>query len=362
MMDILPMQIGSLFEGLITSVGYIAIILLLIVSSFVALLVIVWLRRKFDFEGQGEPIGRVHIEIMGKYALEGNLAEWQMIDHEQLDLLKQHDELKVVPDVLKQMYKEKQLFIYSLKNPDDSDIVDKIGNRTFIISSGNLKSEKYFWYSQKGKFTFRSIFTKEKTRNVVVYSSAKKVQVLNEDRNLDDWWVMSPLPIVEEKQEVGFDSKVVGGMSHHIEIKEITNGKALSSALNFIPFVTDALSKNDYLKKELEETKNHLDDRTKQLLQANQKLQKKKRQLGQKPYVVRGKNESSTKEKQNVMMMVVAVVLGAMTVMFVPDFLKNMPTQSAQFIGMVLALVVVGGIVYMQNKQKPVEEVEVDDN
>jgi hypothetical protein len=356
------LQAVGLFDGLISSVGYIAIILLLLVVGFGSVIFIVWLRRKFDFEGQGEPIGRVHIEIMGKYALEGNLAEWQMIDPEQLDLLKQHDELKVVPDVLKQMYNEKQLFIYTLKNPDDSDIMDKLGNRTFIISSGNLKSEKYFWYSQKGKFTFRSIFTKEKTRNVVVYSSARKVQVLNEDRNLDDWWVMSPLPIVNEKQVVGFDSKVVGGMSHHIEVKEITNGKALSSALNFIPFVTDALSKNDYLKKELEETKNHLDDRTKQLLQANQKLQKKKRQLGQKPYVVRGKNEQSIKEKQSIMMMVVAVVLGSMTVMFVPDFLKNMPEQSAQFVGMVVALIAVGGIAYMQNKSKPPEEVEVDEN
>ena len=234
------------FEGLISSVGYLAIILLLFVVAFGAVITIVWLRRKFDFEGSGEPIGRVHIEIMGKYALEGNLAEWQMIDPEQLDLLKQHEELKVVPDVLKQMYKEKQLFIYTLKNPDDSDIMDKLGNRTFIISSGDLKTDTYSWFSQKGKFTFRSIFTKEKTRNIVVYSSAKKVSVLNEDRNLDDWWIMSPLPIVEQKSVVGFDGKI-GDMAHHIEIKEITNGKSLASALNFTPFVTDALSKNDFV-------------------------------------------------------------------------------------------------------------------
>lgn len=358
-LDILPLQF---FEGLVSSVGYIAIILLIIVLAFVGLIVIVILRRKFDFEGSGEPIGRVHIEIMGKYALEGNLAEWQMIDPEQLDLLKQHDELKLVPDVLKQLYKEKNLFIYTMKNPDDSDILDKIGNRTFIISSGDLKSEKYYWYSQKGKFTFRSIFSKEKTRNIVAYSSARKVQVLNADRNLDDWWLLSPMPIVANKEMIGFNNKVVDGMTHHIEIKEITNGKALASALNFIPFVVDALSKNDYLKKELAETIDHLDDRTKQLLQSNQKLQKKKRQMGQKPYVVKGKSESITKEKTNAMMAIISVIMGALTVMFVPNFLSNMPVQSAQFVGLVIAVIGIGGVIYIQGKSKPHEDIEVDDN
>lgn len=355
------LQTGEWFEGLISSVGYLAIILLLFVVAFSVVILIVWLRRKFDFEGTGEPIGRVHIDIMGKYALEGNLAEWQMIDPDQLDLLKQHDQLKVVPDVLKQMYKEKALYIYTLKNPDDSDIMDKLGHRTFIISSGDLKSEKYSWFSQKGKFTFRSIFTKEKTRNCTVYSSAKRVQVLNEDRNLDDWWIMSPLPIVALKENVGFDNRV-GEMAHYIEVKEIVSGKQLAHAVNFTPFVTDALSKNDYLIKELNETKEHLADITKRLLEANQKLQKKKRQLGQKPYVVRGKKEESTKEKQNVMIAIVAVVIGSMTVMFAPNFLSNMPLQTAQFVGMIVGVLAIGGIIYMQNKQKPPSEIEVDNN
>lgn len=349
-------------SGLTQSVGIIAISLLLFVVGFIALLVIILLRRKYDFEGSGDPIGHIRIEIMGKYPLEGNVAEWQMIDDEQLDLLKQDENLNIVPDVIKQMYKENQLFIYTMKNPDDSDIKDTFGKRTFIISSGNLKSDLYSYEPTKAKFTFRSIFSKEKTKHVVAYSSAKKVQVLNEDRNLDDWWIISPMPLVAPKEVMGFDNRAVGGMTHHIEIKEIHNAKALASALNFIPFVTDALSKNDYLKKELAETQAHLDKRTSDLTTANQKLQKKKRQLGQKPYVVRGKTEQTRQEKQNVVLMVVAVVLGGMAVMFVPTFFKNMALQSAQFLGMVIAIAIIGGMAYMQNKQKPPEDIEVDEN
>jgi len=350
------------FDALSSGVGTFAIILLVAVLGFGALIAIIMFRRKFDFEGTGEPIGRMKIEIMGKYTLEGNVAEWEMIDQEKLDLLKDHDDLKIVPDIIKQLYKEKSLFIYTMKNPDDSDILEKFGSKVYIISSGDFKSDLYSYKSTKGKFTWRHLFSKEETRTIIAYSSAKKLQILNEDRNLDDWWILSPMPMVAPTNPIGFNSKAIGEMMHHIEIKEIINPKGLASAISFIPFVTDALSKNDYLKKELFETQKSRDDIMQKYLQVNQKLQKKKRQLGQKPYVVRGKQEETTKEKQNAMMAIVAVVLGAMSVMFIPNFLQNMPIQSAQFVGMIIAVIAIGGIIYMQNKQKPKEEVEVDHN
>ena len=144
-------------SSLSSSVGMIAVVVFLLAMGFVGLIVYILVRRRFDFEGHGEPIGHYNITIMGKYSLIGNLAEWEMVDEEQLDLLKQEEKLKIVPDVIKQMYKEKTLFIYTMKRPDDTDILDKFGNRTFIISSGNLKSDVYSWTSQKGKFTIRSL-------------------------------------------------------------------------------------------------------------------------------------------------------------------------------------------------------------
>ncbi len=352
---------GGLFTELLQGTSTIAIVIAVIAVAFIALIVLVQLRRRFDFEGSGSPIGHYRIDIMGKYALEGNLAEWEMIDDEELDLLKQEEQLKVVPDVLKQMYKEKTLFIYTMKNPDDSDIMDKFGNRIFIISSGDLKSDVYSWENQKGKFTWRSLLTKERTRNVVAYSSAKKVQVLNEDRNLDDWWILSPLPMVSEKQVVGFDNRAVGGMTHHIEIKEITNGKALASALDFAPFVTNALLKNEHLRNELNETTRQLEKTTTDLHESNQKVQKKKRQLGQKEYVVSGRVEATQKEKQNIMMALVAVVLGSMSVMFIPDFFPKLAPQTAQFVGMIIAIIIIGGLAYIQNKNKEKEQKMIDD-
>ncbi len=352
---------SGLFSELLSGTSTIAIIIVVIALAFVTLTVLIQLRRRFDFEGSGSPIGHYRIDIMGKYALEGNLAEWEMIDDEELDLLKQEEQLKVVPDVLKQMYREKTLFIYTMKNPDDSDIMDKFGNRIFIISSGNLKTDVYSWENQKGKFTWRSLLTKERTRNVVAYSSAKKVQVLNEDRNLDDWWILSPLPMVQEKEVVGFDNRAIGGMTHHIEIKEITNAKALASALDFAPFVTNALLKNEHLRNELNETTRQLEKTITDLHESNQKVQKKKRQLGQKEYVVSGKVESLHKEKQNVMMAIVAVILGSMAVMFIPDFFPKLPEQTAQFIGMIIALIIIGGLAYIQNKSKDNEKKAEDE-
>jgi len=342
-----------------SSIGIIAVIVLLLAGGFALLMFIVWAKRRFDFEGEGDPIGRCHIEIMGKYALEGNVAKWQLIEDEQLDLLKEDETLGAVPDVIRQMYNEGNLFIYTMKSPDDADIRDKFGNRTFIISSGDFTSDKYYWYSQKGKFTFRSIFSKEKTRNLAVYSSAKKIQVLNEDRNLDDWWVMSPIPVVDPKEEWGFNSKAVGGMRHNITIKIIENAKALASALNFLPYVIKAETVNKFLKQENAKKDEIIEERTTQLYTANQKVQKKTRQLGQKHYVVGGKVEETKKTQQNVMMMLVSVVMGSMAVMFVPDFFKNMPEQSAQFLGMIIAIVIIVGMAWAMNKKKPEDEQEV---
>jgi hypothetical protein len=350
---------SGLFSGLLQGTSTIAIVLVIIAVAFIGLIVIIQLRRRFDFEGSGSPIGHYSINIMGKYSLEGNLAEWEMIDDEELDLLKQEEQLKVVPDVLKQMYKEKTLFIYTMKKPDDSDIMDKFGNRVYIISSGNLKSDIYSWENQKGKFTWRSLLTKERTRNVVAYSSARKVQILNEDRNLDDWWIISPLPMVDEKQVIGFNNRAIGGMSHHIEIKEITNAKA--SALDFAPFVTNALLKNEHLRNELDEITRQLEKTTKNLHESNQKFQKKKRQLGQKEYVVSGRVESLQKENQNVMMSLIAVILGAMAVMFIPDFFPKLATQTAQFVGMIIAIIIIGGLSFIQNKNKEKENKVIED-
>ena len=346
-------------SSLTSSFGLIAIIVFLLAIGFVGLVIIILIRRRFDFEGHGEPLGHYSIEIMGKYSLIGNLAEWEMVDEEQLNLLKQEEKLAIVPDVIKQMYKEKTLFIYTMKSPDDSDILDKFGNKVFIISSGNLKSDVYSWTSQKGKFTIRALFTKERTKFVIAYSSAHKVQVLNEDRNIDDWWIISPLPMVDQKQVIGFDGRAVGGMSHHIEIREIQNAKALAHSLDFVPFVTNALLKNEHLRKELDETNKQLEKLHVEFRSVNQKLQKKKMQLGQKPYVINGKLEEKKKESMNIIMMIVSVILGAMSAMYLPQFFPNMAVQSAQFIGMVIAIAIIGGIGYYQNTRKVETDEEV---
>ena len=66
---------GGLFSELLQGTSTIALVLVIIAVAFIGLIVIVQLRRRFDFEGSGSPIGHYSINIMGKYSLEGNLAE-----------------------------------------------------------------------------------------------------------------------------------------------------------------------------------------------------------------------------------------------------------------------------------------------
>ena len=61
------------------------------------------------------------------------------------------------------------------------------------------------------------------------------------------------------------------------------------------------------------------------------------------------------------MMSLIAVILGAMAVMFIPDFFPKLATQTAQFVGMIIAIVIIGGISYMQNKNKEKENKVIED-
>ena len=161
---------GNFVEGL----GIFAILLFIGAVAFALLVGVILIRRRFDFEGSGEPLGHINIDIMGKYMLSGNLARWEEVDDEQLELLKGEAPLVAVPDVLRQMYKEKNLFIYTMKSPDDTDILDKFGKKTYIISSGDIWSEKYSWESQKGKLHYVLYLSEKGKRTVLHFIQPKK--------------------------------------------------------------------------------------------------------------------------------------------------------------------------------------------
>jgi glucose uptake protein GlcU len=46
--------------------------------------------------------------------------------------------------------------------------------------------------------------------------------------------------------------------------------------------------------------------------------------------------------------------------MFVPNFFKNLDTQTAQFVGMIIAVLIIGGFAYMQ-KKKPTKKEEYEE-
>ena len=352
--------VSGITSVLAGGLGFIAILVLIIAIGFVVLVIAIILRRKFDFEGSGERLGRFRLIMMGKPILEVNLAKWEMINDDGLRALANDPDLVFVPDIIKQMYNEETLHIYTAKITDEFDSLERYGNRTFIISSGKLESDEFSWVDQKSKLTLRTLFTKEQTRNVVIFYSVKKVEVLNEDRNMDDWYIVTPIPFSKSKQMIGFNSKAVEGFSHHIELREITNADVLAKALDFAPYVADAESKNKHLRDELKKTTELLDITRSKLGSVNQKLNKKKLQLGQKEYVINKREEVEKEEKLNLAFLIMSVFMGGLAVMFVPNFFKNLDMQTAQVVGMIIAVLIVGGFAYIQRK-KPTKKEEYED-
>ena len=47
--------------------------------------------------------------------------------------------------------------------------------------------------------------------------------------------------------------------------------------------------------------------------------------------------------------------------MFIPDFFPKLAPQTAQFVGMIIAIIIIGGLAYIQNKNKEKEQKMIDD-
>lgn len=340
-------------EGAEVNLGWVLWLFVGIAVIVVGFIVGTHFKKKFDYDGSGEAHGYYEITRNGTYPLRGNMATYDMVDDDELKLIsEQVPEYENFYDVIMQMKKEGNFHPYTFKITDDSDIQDKLGSRARILSAYPLESQDIYWTAQKGKLTLTSILRKEKTRYLYAIKS-KKITVINEDKNEDDWYVIVPFPRVVSNKTVGFGN--IEQLQTTVYLKNITNASALISRANMAGFVADAVTKNQYLIDEKESAEKYLDERIGELKTTNQKVQRLNYLLSQKKYVDRGKVEVKKPEANDLAFMLGGMIVTFVLMLLFPSFLPDIP--NSQLIGFGVSLLVMGVIWKIQRDKKPkVEE------
>lgn len=316
-------------------------------------------KRKFDFEGTGHQLGHYMFNITGKYPFEANVAEWDEINDYNLDLLasETNKDFEVQADVLRQMRKEGNLFIYTAKITDDSEIQDELEGRTYIISPVDLDDKKYYYESQASRFTWRTFFQKEKTRFVTSLEPTDVVQVYNEDRNYDTWFILIPLERTSKKEknryEVGFNGRVITDHNYGIDIKHITNANSLANTLSYLPYVIKTKKEMKVLLEEDKAKEEIIEELSADVQSKNQTIQRKNRKLGAKQWIIISKTEKIKEMKINMMWVIGGVIAGAITPNILETFLPNMNETSLMMMGLVVAIVIMALSYKFFTRQKP---------
>lgn len=339
--------------------GVLVLIAIIIGGTFLSIVIVIVLRRKFDFEGTGHQLGHYMLILADKYPIEANIAEWDEVDDSDLDLLERSEEkdFEVYADVIRQMRKEGNIFIYTVKITDDSEVEDELGKRTFIISSEDLDDKKTFFESQKAKLTWRSLFQKEKTRIVQTFSPVDIVTVYNEDKNEDDWIFIVPQRNEKPKTNVvGFDSRAITKHSYYITPKPITNAEKLAYGSSYMPYVIRTKREFDQLLQENKALEETVEERSAEVQSKQQVIQRKNRKLGTKEWVITSKTVREKDMQVNMAWVIGAIFVGGVLPKIFGSYIENDTT--ALFIGIGVAMGFIGLAYKLTYGKKKTEEDE----
>jgi len=363
--DDLAEGLGETASGLAGGAGVFVIVAIMAGVAFLSLVIIITFRKKFDFAGTGHQIGHYMIIFAKKYPIEVNLAEWDEIDDSDLDLLENSPEknFEIYADVIRQMRKEKTIYIYTMKITDDSEVEDELAKNIFLISAYDLDDKEYYFESQKAKFTWRSFFQKDRTRVVETYSPVELVTVYNEDKNEDDWFFIVPVSYPEPKTNVvGFDSRAITKHQYYITPKQITNADKLAYGSSYMPYVVKTKKEFKQLIEENSALEELVEERSAEVQSKQQIIQRKNRKLGTKTWVVISKTVREKEMKINMTWVIGAVFIGGIFPKMLESYLD---AQTALFIGVALAMAIIGLVyhfTYGRNKEKDDDEMIAEES
>jgi len=350
-----PEQTTSATLGIL---GFVFWIIVIIGAVFGGFLLVRMAWRKFAYEGDIE-IAPYRIIWMGKYGeVEGNLSLNDSFDDETMDGLEQHTKLTLIKDIIKDQIKNGSLFIYNFKVTDEGDILESLSRKVRIISPYDLTLPRFTWLDTKGKRNLGSILRREKRRNVVVYHTSRKETVFDEDGNEIDYWIVSPIPMVEAKIAIGFDSKPIHPTpTHYIDIIKIEGGKALAQIATLAPILAESIQKFLRVKQERDNYAKLYDQEVETNQKINMEKENLKHDLAQKMYVGEPPKEIIPKSVMNFGWLIGTAVMVLFFVIVLPEYVTSLDLIIVQFIGMGIGLAIVGFLwMYISEKNKTVEE------
>ncbi len=342
--------------------GFVLWIVIIIGGSFAGFLLFRMAWLKFAYEGEMQ-IAPYRLIWMGKYGeIEGNLSLNDSFDDETMDGLEQHTDLKFIKEIVKDQIKNHKLFIYNFKITDEGDILEDFAKKVRIISPADLTLPMYTWLDTKGKRNLGSILRREKRRNVVCYHTSRREEVFDEDGHPIEYWIISPVPMVDEKTVIGFDSKPIQpAPAHFIEIIKIEGGKALGQIATLAPILAEAIKKKLHLEKERNNYAQLYDQEVEAHQKTNMEKEELKHLLTQKIYVGREVEPVIPKSVMNAGWILATGITVFFFVIVLPEYLTSMDLIIAQMIGMGVGLGMIMMLwAWVSGKEKAPEQKRVE--
>jgi len=249
--------------------------------------VVRYLLLRFSYD-EGEMIAPFRIIWQGKFAsIEGNLSVNDNFDEEVMTQLERHSDMKFASQIIRNEIRNKNLFVYNFRVTDEGNVVDSFTKKTRIISPVDMTLPKYTWLDSLGKRNLGSVIRREKRRNIMVFHTSRRVTILDEDGNEEDWFILTPIPMTEAQNEVvKFNSRSVTETPvHYIEVTKIEGFKALTEFGSFAPTLAESIQKYLQVKSERDRFAQMYQDTNQELENANMKINQLTHMLTQKIYV-----------------------------------------------------------------------------
>jgi hypothetical protein len=355
-----PTEEGS--EPILGILGFVFWIVVIIGATFGGFIIIRMAWLKFAYEG-GIEIAPYRFIWMGKYGeIEGNLSLNDSFDDETMDGLEQHTDLRFVKSIVKDQIKNGELFVYNFKITDEGDILEDFAKKVRIISPADITLPKYTWLDSRGKRNLGSILRREKRRNVVCYHTSRRETVFDEDGHEIEYWIISPLPMVDAKHAIGFNGKpLTPTPAHFIDVIKIEGGKKLAEIATLAPILAEALKKYLHVKAERDNYAKLYDDEVEKNQQINMEKEELKHKLSQKIYVGLEPEPEIPKAVMTAGWIAITSFVTGLLIIILPDFLPSLDFMMAQLIGMGVGMgIMVMGFAYIQSKQSETKQKKVE--
>ena len=328
---------------------YLALAVVIIIGGF---LILRWLSKKVHYRSEGQKLFPVRIVWEDKYGgIEGYLSKVEIYTEEIFDELEQQEGLKTNREMLKQLVLDGHINTYFLNITDESDIEDSL-NKTYILSP--FKLEDMGWDDQKGKRYIYSMLERIRRRNLFFLKESKRFTVTNPDNKEEDWWIISPKPKGETKSFMGYKAdKNFEPLQHNWTQTILEGGRKLAEHSSFTKHLAEALQQNTFYKQQSVNFENLYNEKVEQLLKANTKISKYKFMLTQKPYVISGTSKGTKAIGVNFAWIIGGIFLSWMLSKIMPDIFLQMDSDSAQILGMIIGIGLIGLAFHFQmSKQK----------